>query len=86
MVPHVAWRTIATLLIVAAGAVIAFAYLTRPSPASCAYANEVNQALGQQSASCPGNPSAVVFIIAGALALAGILIFANVRRPARNSC
>ena len=81
MVPHVAWRTVATLLIVAAGVVIAFAYLTRPSPASCAYADQVNQALGQQPASCPGNPSAVVFIIAGALALAGTLIFVNVRRP-----
>lgn len=75
-----AWRTIGSILIAAAGIVIAFAYLTRPSAASCAYANQVSQSLGQP-ASCPGNPSAVVFILAGGLALAGILILVNVRRP-----
>ena len=77
---HVVWRTIGTLLIVAGGVVIAFAYATRPSAASCSYANQVNQSLGQP-ASCSGNPSAAVFIFAGGLALAGVLILVNARRP-----
>lgn len=77
---HVAWRTIGTLLIVAGGVVIAFAYATRPSVASCSYVNQVDQSLGQP-ASCSGNPSAAVFIFAGALALAGVLILVNTRRP-----
>ena len=77
---HVVWRTIGTLLIVAGGVVIAFAYATRPSAASCSYVNQVNQSLGQP-ASCSMNPSAAVFIAAGVLALAGVLILVNARRP-----
>ena len=76
---HVVWRTIGTFLIVAGGVVIAFAYATRPSVASCSYANQVNQSLGQ-SASCSGNPSAAVFLFAGGFALAGVLILVNARR------
>ena len=73
-----AWRTVATLLIIAAGIVIAFAYLTRPSAASCSYANQVRPLA---PGSCGANPSAGVFIVAGVLALAGVLILVNVRRP-----
>jgi hypothetical protein len=70
----VALRTIGSILIAAAGIIVGFAYLTRPSAASCAYANQVSQS------SCGANPSAVVFVIAGVLALGGILVLVNARR------
>jgi hypothetical protein len=69
-----ALRTIGSILIAAAGIIVAFAYLTRPSAASCQYANSVTPA------SCGSNPSAVVFVIAGVLALGGILLLVNARR------
>jgi hypothetical protein len=75
-----AWRTVASILIAAAGIVIAFAYLTRPSAASCAYSNQVSGTLGQPG-TCSTGPSVTVFVIAGALALAGVLILVNARRP-----
>lgn len=70
-----AWRTLGTILIVAGGIVIAFAYLTRPtSAASCNYANQV------QAGSCSSTPNVGYFIAAGAFALAGILVLVNAGR------
>jgi hypothetical protein len=75
-----AWRTLGSILIAAAGIIVAFAYLTRPSAASCSYANQVNGVLGQPG-TCSTGPSVVVFVIAGILALAGVLVLVNARRP-----
>ena len=80
MVPHIAWRTLGTVLIAAGAATAAFAFLTRPSAASCAYSNQVSQSLGNPAA-CSTSPSAGVLILAGVLALAGVLILVNTRRP-----
>jgi hypothetical protein len=60
--------TIGSVLIVIAGAVVAFAYLTRPSAASCSYADQVTPG------SCGANPAAGVLIAAGVLAVAGVLM------------
>jgi hypothetical protein len=74
----VAWRTLGTILIAAAGIIIGFAYLTRASAESCAVANQSSIAAGQPAA-CSTNPPAAVFITAAALGLAGLLILVNAR-------
>ena len=71
----VAWRTLGTLLIIAAGVIIAFAYMTRPSAESCAFVDRVSGA-----GACSPGPGVAVFIVSGALALAGALILVNARR------
>lgn len=67
-------RTLGTLLVIAGAVVVGFGYLTRPSAASCQFANQVTPG------SCGTNPPATTFIIAGALAIAGILMLVNAGR------
>jgi hypothetical protein len=68
-------RIFGILMLIAAPIVIAVGYANVPSADTCNYINSQNQQLGEP-ATCSSTPAAGYFVVAGILAVAGLLFLA----------
>jgi hypothetical protein len=66
-------RVLGVLLIIAAAATVAIGYANAPSASTCSTTNSLDRALGQ-GATCSTSPSAVYFVAAAVLVVAGLLV------------